>query len=150
MAVRASTARPSEWRQAKVRLGHSRSDVAFVCTCPIASAAPPPILNIMCNMGTASSLDQPCLPSSPKSCFHCRHVSKRFATCLGSNAAPKPEMSSIPKAQSQYLAHSLCLHLAAKGGWLSRKGRSRSQKDHLLSMQWTHRKGWCKSSKKQP
>ena len=146
VAASLSAVRPSEWRQAKVRLGHSRCFVAFVCTCPIASAALPPILNIMCNMGTARSLDQPRRSSSPKTCFHCRHVPKRFATCLGSNAAPKPEMSSIPKAQSQYLAHSLCLHLAAKGGYFSCDGRNQP----LLVTQWMHRRGGSHSSKKQP
>ena len=147
MGVRVSTARPSEWRQAKVRLGHSLCFVAFVCSCPIASAAPPPILNIMCNMGTARSLDQPGrFPSSTKTRFHCRCVPKRFATCLGSNSAPKPGMSSIPKAQSQYLAHSLCLHLAAKGGYFSCDGRNQP----LLVTQWMHRRGGSHSSKKQP
>ena len=141
-----TAARPSEWRQAKVRLGHSR--VVFFCNCSIASAAPPPFLNIMCNMGTstASSGDQPGLPSSPKSCFHCRHVPKPVSTCLGSNAAPKMEMSSIPKAQSRYFAHSLCLHLAATGGYDSCDGRNK----HLLRTQWMHRMGGWHSSKKQP
>ena len=107
IAALSTAARPSEWRQAKVRLGHRRCFVAFVCTCPIASAAPPPILNIMCNMGTARSLDQPRLPSSLEIRSHCRHVPRQSATFLDLNAAQKLEMSNTPKAPHQYVAASL-------------------------------------------